>query len=80
MQRPLLEVDAVVELLEMTLKTAHLQVDDIFLQQKEEIGMDSSLSALLCSVTNIHKRPNCGQTKWRYTYGRQTWFKSSSLM
>jgi hypothetical protein len=49
-ERPVLPVEAIMELLEVCLKTTCFQVDDKFFQQKYGMAMGSSLSLIASSI------------------------------
>jgi hypothetical protein len=42
-ERPVLQVEVIIELLEVCLRTTYFQVDNKFLQQKDGMAMGSSL-------------------------------------
>jgi hypothetical protein len=45
-----LQAEAIMELLEVFLKTTYLQVDDKFFQQKDGMAMGSSLSLIVSNI------------------------------
>jgi hypothetical protein len=49
-QKIVLEVDAIMELLEVCLKTTYFQADDKFFQQNESMAMGSSLSPVESNI------------------------------
>jgi hypothetical protein len=49
-----LQAEAIMELLEVCLKTTYFQVDDKFFQQKDGIAMGSSLSPVICNICMEH--------------------------
>lgn len=50
MQHTALHVDAIMEMLEVCLKTSHFRFGDRFFQEKEEIAMGSSLSPVISNI------------------------------
>jgi predicted GIY-YIG superfamily endonuclease len=53
-ERSVLEVEAVMELLEVCLRTTYFQVDDGFYQQKEGMAMGNSLSPIVSNIYMEH--------------------------
>jgi hypothetical protein len=49
-QRCPLQVDGIMELLEMCLRTTYFQVEDKFFQQKDGMAMGSSLSPVVSNI------------------------------
>jgi hypothetical protein len=52
--RSVLELEAIMELLEVCLRTRHFQVDDKFFQQKEGMAMGSSLWPIVSNIFMEH--------------------------
>jgi hypothetical protein len=53
-ERSVLEVEAIMELVEVCLRTTYFQVDDGFFQQKDSMAMGSSLSPIVSSIYLEH--------------------------
>jgi hypothetical protein len=53
-ERPVLQVEAILELLEVCLKTIYFQVNDKFFQQKDGMAMGSSLSPIVSNIFMEH--------------------------
>jgi hypothetical protein len=49
-ERSVLQVEAIMELLEVYLRTTYFQVDDKFFQQKDGMAMGSSLSPIVSNI------------------------------
>jgi hypothetical protein len=49
-KRSALQAEAIMELLEVCLKTTYFQVDDKFFQQKDRMAMGSSLSSVVSNI------------------------------
>jgi hypothetical protein len=52
----ILQVEAIVELLEVCLRTTYLQVDDKFIQQKDSMVRGSSLSTIIRNIFMEHNK------------------------
>ena len=52
--RSCLQWDAIMELLEVCLKTTYFQVDNKFFQQKDGMAMGNSLSPIVCDLYMVH--------------------------
>jgi hypothetical protein len=68
-ERSVLQVDVIMELLEVCLRTTYFQVDDKFFQQKDGMAMKSSLSPI---VTNILRNWLLTQHKTNHRCGSST--------
>jgi hypothetical protein len=51
---PVLQIEAIMELLEVCLRTAYFQVDDKYFQQKYDVTMGSCLSPIVCNMYVEH--------------------------
>jgi hypothetical protein len=49
-ERSALQAEAIMELLEVCLKTTYFQLDDKFFQQKDDMAMGSSLSPIVSNI------------------------------
>jgi hypothetical protein len=53
-ERSVLQVEAIMELPEVCLRTTYFQVDDKFFQQKDGVAMESSLSPIVSNIFMEH--------------------------
>jgi hypothetical protein len=53
-ERSVLQVEAIIRLLEVCLRTTYFQVDDNFFQQKDGMAMGSSLSPFVSNICMEH--------------------------
>jgi hypothetical protein len=53
-ERFVLQIEAIMELLEVCLRTTYFQADDKFFQQKDDMAMGSSLSPTVSNIFMEH--------------------------